>query len=175
MRCEDAIETMRAADSQPGADLRAALDHAAACDDCQAALRALDALRTLRDEPAPIFDEAAVERAIDRALTASPRASLPARILERFGQRRGAGRGGRGVGRGRLAVASRLATAPIAVPEVRLALNQRSDVTVTLESPEPLAECRSAGRSFAAPFRSMATRANASYVGRRTSTAASTS
>ncbi|RPI62752.1 MAG: hypothetical protein EHM50_03415 [Lysobacterales bacterium] len=29
---------------------------------------------------------------------------------------------------------------PVAVPEVRLALNQRSDVTVTLESPEPLAD-----------------------------------
>ena len=65
MRCEDAIETIRAAGSRPGGDLRAAMTHAAACDDCQAALRALDALRTLREAPAPIVDEGAIERAID--------------------------------------------------------------------------------------------------------------
>ena len=146
MRCEDAIETIRAAGSQPGADLRPALDHAAECDDCQAALRALNALRTLRDEPAPMFDEAAIERAIDKALTASP--------AQRY--RRGFW-SGLASGAALAATVAALAVSvwlwrsgsdgPIAVPEVRLALNQRSDVTVTLESPEPLAQCRSSGRA----------------------------
>jgi hypothetical protein len=137
MRCEDVIETMRAAGSQPAVDLRAALDHAATCDDCQAALRALDALQMLRDEPAPLFEEAAVERAIDKALTASPE--------HRY--RRGFW-SGLASGAALAAAVAALAVAAwlsqpatdgaITVPEVRLALNQRSDVTVTLESPEPL-------------------------------------
>jgi hypothetical protein len=137
MRCEDAIETMRATGVHPGADMRAALDHAAGCHDCQDALRALDALHMLRDEPAPLFDEAAVERAIDKALTASPE--------QRY--RRGFW-SGLASGAALAATVAALAVsawlwragsdAPVAVPEVRLALNQRSDVTVTLESPEPL-------------------------------------
>ena len=72
MRCEEAVETIRTVGSQPGASLRAAMDHAGDCDDCQAALRALDAMRTLRDEPAPIFADGAIERAVDRALATSP-------------------------------------------------------------------------------------------------------
>jgi hypothetical protein len=136
MRCEDAIETICAAGSRPGGDLRAAMSHAAACDDCLAALRAFDAMRTLRETPPPIADEGAIERAIDRTL-ASP---AP-------GYRRGFWSGlASGV-----AAAAAVATLAVgiwswrsgdersvAVPEVRLALNRPSDVTVTLESPEPL-------------------------------------
>ena len=137
MQCEDAIETMRAPGSQPARGLRAAFDHAAACDDCQAALRALDALQMLRDEPTPILDEVDVERAIDKALTASSEHRY------RRGFWRGLASGAAlAAAIAALAVAawlSQLATdGAITVPEVRLALNQRSDVTVTLESPEPL-------------------------------------
>ncbi len=136
MRCEDAIETLRAAGSRPEGDLRAAMSHAAACDDCQSALRALDAMRTLREAPAPIVDEGAIERAIDRALTS------PAP-----GYRRGFWSG---LASGAAAAAAVAALAvgiwslrsggesSVAVPEVRLALNRPSDVTVTLESSEPL-------------------------------------
>ncbi len=110
--------------------------HAAACDDCQSALLALDAIRTLRAAPAPSVDEGAIERAIDRALTS------PAP-----GYRRGFWSG---LASGVAAAAAVAALAvgiwswrsggerPVAVPEVRLALNQPRDVTVTLESPEPL-------------------------------------
>jgi hypothetical protein len=137
MRCEDAIEIIRTAGSQAGGDLRAAMSHAAGCDDCQSAQRALDATRTLRDTPAPAADEGAIERAIDRALTSS----AP-------GYRRGYWTG---LASGAAAAAAVAALAvgiwtsrsgdegSVAVPEVRLALNRASDVTVTLESPEPLA------------------------------------
>ena len=67
MRCEDAIERIQTA-AQPGADLSAAFEHAAGCDECQSALRAVEALRLLRHEPQPTADERAVVRAVDRAL-----------------------------------------------------------------------------------------------------------
>jgi hypothetical protein len=138
MRCEDAIEVVGDARVR-GDELRAALDHTASCDDCRAALSALDALRTLRGEPVPTFEQSAVERAIDRALTESP--------AQRY--RRGFWSG---LASG-AAIAATVAaavvgvwvfgtggdSAPAAVPEVRIALHKRSDVTVTLESPEALA------------------------------------
>jgi hypothetical protein len=137
MRCEDAIEIIRTAGSQPTASLRAATEHLAGCDDCQSALRAIDAMHTLRDEPPPIVDEGAIERAIDRALMASP-------AQYRLGFWSGMASG--------VALAATIATLavgawlwtsgaelPVAGPEVRVALNQRRDVTVMLESPEPLA------------------------------------
>jgi bacterioferritin-associated ferredoxin len=65
MRCEDAIEQIAAAGSRSDGDLKAAMGHAAECADCRAALRALDALRPLRDEPTPAPSERARERAID--------------------------------------------------------------------------------------------------------------
>jgi hypothetical protein len=136
MRCEDAVESIRTAASPRAGDLRAAMRHAAACDDCQAALRAVDAMRTLRIAPVPTVDEGAIERAIDRAL----RSPAP-------GYRRGFWSG---LASGVAAAATIAALAvgiwsfrsggepSVALPEVRLALNQRSDVTVTLEAPEPL-------------------------------------
>jgi hypothetical protein len=137
MRCEDAVETIRTAGAEPGSDLRSAMDHAIDCDDCHAAMRALDATRMLRDEPAPIVREGAIERAIDRALTAGS--------AERY--RRGFW-SGLASGVGMAAAIAALAVGiwlsggvserSVAVPEVRIALNQRSDVTVTLESPEAL-------------------------------------
>jgi hypothetical protein len=92
----------------------------------------------LRDEPTPIASDVAIQRAVDRALTASPE------LRYRRGFWTGLASGA--------ALAATIATvavgvslfraggdAPAAVPEVRMALNQRRDVTVTLESPEPLA------------------------------------
>ena len=137
MRCEDAVETMRTVGSQPSANLRAAMDHVVDCAECQAALRAIDTLRALRDEPTPPVGDAVVQRAVDRALATRPE--------QRY--RRGFWAG---VASG-AALAAAVATlavgvwvfgsgeVPVAGPEVRVALNQRSDVTVALESPEPLA------------------------------------
>ena len=136
MRCEDAIDLICNANEAANAELGAANAHAAACDDCQAALRALDALRTVHSEPEPTLDERAAERAIDRALGESPQR----------GYRRGFWRGVAS-GAGLAAAVAALAVGlwlfeagddARAVPEVRIALNQRSNVTVTLETPEAL-------------------------------------
>ena len=137
MQCEDAIEQIRTAGSQRSAELRSAMAHATNCEDCHSALRALDALRTLRDEPIPLPDEGAVERAIGRALASSP--------VQRY--RRGFWRG---LASG-IALAAAIAAMAVgvwlymgsgspssAVPEVHVALNESSPITVTLESPEAL-------------------------------------
>jgi len=139
MRCEDAIEAIRNASAHRGHERRAAMDHVATCDDCRAALSALDATLALRAEPLPIVEDAAVERAIDRALTEGP--------AQRY--RRGFWNGlasGAAIAATIAAVAVGLGVfrsggdvSPAAVPEVRIAVNKRSDVTVTLESPEALA------------------------------------
>lgn len=138
MRCEDAIEQIQTA-GRPGGDLRAAMAHAADCDDCHAALRALEALRAFGEGAAPRPRREAVERAIDRALTSGDARRYRRGYL-------------RGVASGALLAATVAAVAiglwqragdgtmPGVVPEVRVALNVPQDITVTLESPEPLAD-----------------------------------
>lgn len=137
MRCEDAVEIVRTADTQPQIRARAAMSHVASCEDCRTALRALDALREVQDEPPPILAQDVIERAIDKALTMSP--------AERY--RRGFFTGlasGAAVAAAIAALAVGIwfwragGEAPVAVPEVRIALNEPRAVTVTLESPEPL-------------------------------------
>jgi hypothetical protein len=92
--------------------------------DCQAALRAPEAMRTLRDEPTPIVADGAIERAVDRRWPPGCR-SVTGAGLDRPGQRR-------------CALAATVAAmawvfccgdgggALVAVPEVRAALNQRA-------------------------------------------------
>jgi len=137
MRCEEAVETIRTVGSRPGASLRAAMEHTSDCSDCQAALRAVEAMRTLRDEPTPIFADGAIERAVDRALATSP--------AQRY--RRGFWTG-LASGAALAATIAALAvglllwdngSAPVAIPEVRAALNMPSNVTVAVDSPERLA------------------------------------
>jgi ferric-dicitrate binding protein FerR (iron transport regulator) len=137
MRCEDAIETIRGAATAASVELREARTHAESCDDCRAAQRALDALREIRNEPEPAFDERAVERAIDRAFRESPQR----RYRRGFWSGMASG----------AALAAAVATMAVGislfrgaddartVPEVRIALNQRSNVTMTLETVEALA------------------------------------
>ncbi len=139
MQCEDAIEQITTS-ARPGSDLKAAMTHAADCEDCHAALRALDALRPLRDEPAPIKSEGALERAIDRALSNAP--------AQRY--RRGFWSGlasGAALAATLAAVAvaiwlqtDDLESRPGLIPAVRLAVNEPHPVTMTLESPEALTD-----------------------------------
>jgi hypothetical protein len=136
MRCEDAIGEITTGGARPGGDLKAAMAHAKDCEDCHAALRALDALRPLRDELTPGPRDGALERAVDRALSSVP--------VQRY--RRGFWSGlasGAAIAAAVAAVAFGIwlqtGEAPSAVPEVRLALNEPHPVTVTLESPEALA------------------------------------
>jgi hypothetical protein len=137
MRCEDAVEQISTGRAQQGGDLRAAMAHAEGCEDCRAALRALDALRPLRVEPAPVPSDGAMERAIDRALASNPAKRYRRGFLS-----------GLAAGAALAATVAAVAVglwlrtgdgvAPSAVPEVRMALNQPRDVTVTVESPEAL-------------------------------------
>lgn len=138
MRCEEAIAEITAGRTRPCGGFAAAMEHAKDCDDCQAALRARDALRSLRDEPMPMPRDGAVERAIDRALSSG----TAQRYRTGFWS---------GLASGALIAATVAAVAfglwlqtgddeaPSRVPEVRLALNMPRPVTVTLESPEALA------------------------------------
>jgi hypothetical protein len=139
MRCEDAIEQISTSGAGASGDLKAAMAHAQDCDDCKSALRALDALRPLRHEPPAVPSDHAMERAIDTALS-----SMPARRYRRgfwSGLTSGA------------ALAATLAAVAVGiwlqgpdreatggVPEVRLVVNQPHAVTVSLESPEALAD-----------------------------------
>ena len=136
MRCEDAVDALRTARTRAGGELRAAKEHTESCEDCRAALLALEALQAIRDEPAQSVSDGAIERAIDKALVTSPE--------RRY--RRGFW-SGLASGIGLAAALAALAVgiwrfapteSPAAVPEVRIALNQRSNVTVALESPEAL-------------------------------------
>jgi hypothetical protein len=140
MRCEDAIEQITTGGARPGGDLKAAMAHAKDCEDCHAALRALDALRPLRDELTPSPRDGALERAVDRTLS-----SVPARYRRGFWSGLASG----------AAIAAAVAAlafgiwlqtdgtsreAPGGIPEVRLALNEPHPVAMTLESPEALAD-----------------------------------
>jgi hypothetical protein len=137
MRCEDVIEQI--AGPAANGDFKAATAHAAECDDCRAALRALDALRPLRDEPAPAPSDRAMERAVEHALASAP--------AQRY--RRGFWTGlasGAALAATLAAVAvgawlaMRGVEAPNTLPEVRVALNEPRSVTMTLESEEALAD-----------------------------------
>ncbi len=137
MRCEDAIEQISSGGSAAH-DFEAAMAHATECGDCRPALRAIHALRPLRDELPPLPSDLAMDRAIDTALSSRP----AQRYRRGFWSGLAAG----------AALAATLAAVAIGMwlgtsdgdatrdlPQVRLALNQPRDVTVTLESPEPLA------------------------------------
>jgi hypothetical protein len=137
MWCQDAVEQIRASRGRPGVDVQAAMVHAQTCGDCRAALSAIDALGVLRDEPAP-FSGDAMERAIDKAFSSGG--------LQRYWRGFWSGVAGGGALAATLVALAVVfglptddAVVPRAVPEVRLALNEPRDVTVTLESPEPLA------------------------------------
>lgn len=136
MRCEEALELVRDVADARAEHRRAALDHVAGCADCRAATAAVETLRAVRSEGIPIPVAATVERAIDAAVRAAPTARYRRGFLS-----------GAAVGAALAAAVSVVAVglwlqAPesgsVAVPEVRVAINEPRGVTVMLESPERL-------------------------------------
>lgn len=136
MRCEDAVERIQTM-SELGPELSAAFVHVTSCDECRAALRAVEALRSLRHEPLPVVDDDAASRAIDFAVAYEPDKRYRPGFV-----------GGMVSG---LALAAAIATVAFGLwlrdvdgidgavlPQVRIALNQPHAVTVTLESPDAL-------------------------------------
>jgi len=138
MRCEEAVEILRGTERAGVLPLQAARAHVEGCEDCAAALRAVSALRAERNAPEPKVPARSFARAMERA-THAPR-SEPRR-----------GRGfwlGTAVG-GALAAGIAIIVAalwpqavmaPIGSPEVRLAVNEMLAVSMSLESPEALAD-----------------------------------
>jgi hypothetical protein len=137
MRCEDAIELIQTT-AQPGPALRDAFVHVTDCEECRFALRGVQALRSLRDEPLPTAADAAIVRAIDYAVASQPAKPYRPGFV-----------GGLVSG---LALAAAIAAVAFGlwlrgvggvdgavVPQVQLALHEPHAVTVTLESPEALA------------------------------------
>ena len=138
MRCEEAVEILRETEEAGILPLQAARAHLEGCEECAAALRAVSALRAEHDAPVPRVPAQSFARAMERA-THAPRTDV----------RRGPSFWlGTAVG-GALAAGIAVVVAtmwpqttmpPIGNPEVRLALNEVRQVSMSLDSPEALAE-----------------------------------
>lgn len=136
MRCEEAVEILRGTEHAAILPLQAARAHVEGCEDCAAALLAVSALRAERDAPAPRAPAQSFARAMELA-THAPRTEA----------RRGRGfwlgtAVGGALAAGLAIVVAALwpqtATPPIGNPEVRLALNEVRQVSMSLDSPEAL-------------------------------------
>ena len=138
MRCEEAVETLRATEHAGVLALQAARAHLDGCADCSAALRAVAALRAEHHGPAPKVPAQSFERALERA-THAP--STEARRSRGFWL--GTAVGGAIAAGIAITIAllwPQAATAPIGNPEVQLAVNEVREVSMSLESPEALAD-----------------------------------
>jgi hypothetical protein len=63
MKCEDVVEYLAGAAGPPRALQRAVAEHAASCDDCRHALRAVEALQAERERAVPM-PRGGLERAL---------------------------------------------------------------------------------------------------------------
>ena len=138
MRCEEAVEVLRATEHAGILPLQAARAHLEGCADCTAALRAVAALRAERDGPAPKVPAQSFARALEHA-THAPRAQARRNRGFWLGTAVG-GAIAAGIAITIAALWPQAATAPIGNPEVRLAVNEVRAVSVSLESPEALAD-----------------------------------
>jgi hypothetical protein len=139
MRCEEAVEILRETEHAGILPLQAARAHLEGCEDCAAALRAVSALRAERFAPAPKIPAQSFARAMERA-THAPRSD--SRRSRGFWL--GTAVGGALAAGIAIIVAAALwpqaVVAPIGNPEVRLALNEVRQVSMSLQSPEALAD-----------------------------------
>jgi hypothetical protein len=137
MRCEEAVEILRGTEHAAILPLQAARAHVEGCEDCAAALLAVSALRAERDAPAPRAPAQSFARAMELA-THTPRTE--ARRGRSFWL--GTAVGGALAAGLAIVVAAlwpQTALPPIGNPEVRLALNEVRQVSMSLDSPEALA------------------------------------
>lgn len=138
MNCEDVLEVLRGAGGTAAARQRA-VEHLAACDDCQAAAQALAALRADGEQPIRVPHDGALQRAMLKAAERRSSSSRPRRRALRLG----AGLGGTlaaGILVGALWVgpfANRETSST--APTVTIALDEVHAVRVAVNAPEPLA------------------------------------
>ena len=136
MKCEEAVEILRATEHAGVLPLQAARAHLEGCADCAAALRAVSALRTEHLGPAPKTPAQGFARALEHA-THAPR--VETRRARGFWL--GTGVGGAIAAGIAIAIAAlwpQPTTAPIGNPEVQLAVNEVRAVSMSLDSPEAL-------------------------------------
>lgn len=138
MRCQEVVEILRGTEHAGILRLQAARVHLEGCEDCAAALRAVATLRAEHYAPPPKVPAHSFAQAMERAVRA-PRTE--ARRGRSFWL-------GTAVG-GALAAAiaitvavlwQQASTTPIGNPEIRLALNEVRQVSVSLESPAALVD-----------------------------------
>jgi hypothetical protein len=141
MKCEDASMILQRPGAGAERERRAAAEHLSGCDDCRHAARAIAALSADGKLPIVVPAEYAFARAIAAATT---RAAWAPRTMPR----RRSFVLGVGVG---AALAAGIAVAafmlrpdetvvPAGAPAVLLSLNEARDISVALNSPEPLAD-----------------------------------
>lgn len=143
MRCEDIGQLLHGKRPASAAEHAEAVAHLAVCADCRAAQAAIEALQSDRDLPIRVPSEGSLRRAVLRAV------QLGERDTGRGSKRifwRGVSVGAAAALAAGLLVAVLLfrpaAQAPsaAAAPRVTLALNEAHNVSVALDSPEPLAD-----------------------------------
>ncbi|HEX6999876.1 MAG TPA: hypothetical protein VF322_17215 [Gammaproteobacteria bacterium] len=136
MKCEDVVTVLRLAPEPPESDRRLAAErHAAECRDCRRALLAHRVLAEERLRPVPRPPEGAVQRAVDRAA-----ASGPVRVSRARGFWLGVAVGGALAASVALAVTALFTRMdpPVTAPQIALAPHESRDVSVALNSAEPL-------------------------------------
>jgi hypothetical protein len=141
MKCEDASMILQRPGTGAELERRAAAEHLSGCEDCQHAARAIAALRADGTVLIPVPADHARERAIAAATTRAAWVSrtVPRRLSFVLGVGVGAALAAT------IAVAVFMlrpdeAVAPAGAPAVLLSLNEARDVSVALNSPEPLAD-----------------------------------
>lgn len=138
MRCEEAVEILRATEYAGILPLQAARAHLEGCEDCAAALRAASALRAEHYVPVPRVPAQSFARAMERATHAPHREPSRSR-----GFWLGTAVGGAIAAAIAITIAvlwPQAAMSPIGNPAVQLALNEVRQVSMSLESPEALAD-----------------------------------
>jgi hypothetical protein len=138
MKCEEAVEILRESKQAAMLPLQAARAHLEGCTDCSAAMRAVATLRAEHSTPPPRMPAQSFARAMERAT------HVPHRELRRRrGFWLGTAVGGAMAAGIAIAVAvlwPQATTAPLGNPAVELALNEVRQVSMSLESPEALAD-----------------------------------
>jgi hypothetical protein len=140
MKCEDASMILQRPGTGAELERRAAAEHLLGCEDCRDAARALAALRADAKVLISVPGDQAFERAI---AVATGRAAWIARTMPRrpsflFGVGVGAALAA-GIAVAVFLLRPDAAVAPAGAPAVLLSLNEARDVSVALDSPEPLA------------------------------------
>jgi hypothetical protein len=142
MKCEEVVGLLMDARRESDRDARrAAVIHLGDCEGCRDALRAVQALAIERETPVPRPSPGAFERAVAKATRRSPVALSVRRPSFWWGAGVGfAAATSLAIGLLFVAPRARSPVATTSVPGITLALNERRDLSIALDSPIALAD-----------------------------------